>query len=132
MVHHFAMPFAPYDRAILDACFLCGSLASCIRLSDVNMYSQCFVMLYVHCNETVFFCLYVDCLEVEINTIFCGRKMVKLCCHKTCRNVRCMLDERSALSQRRLPRWRHLTVQVTKIFISDLSNNCNRWFVFLW
>jgi len=55
------------------------------------------------------------CLEVEMNTVqvFGCRKMVKSCCHKICRNVRCMLDERSALSQRRLPRWRHLTVQVS-------------------
>jgi len=46
------------------------------------------------------------CLEVEMNTVqvFGCRKMVKSCCHKICRNVRCMLDERSALSQRRLPR----------------------------
>jgi len=45
--------------------------------------------------------------------------MVRLCCLKTCRSVKCMLAERSALSRRKSLRWSHLTAQVCS-FISEI------------
>jgi len=51
-------------------------------------------------------------MGVSRRAVFCDRKMVRLCCLKTCRSVRCTLVERSALSRRNSLRWRRLTAPV--------------------